>query len=266
MPFAMRRGARLHYRVAGSDDAGAPVLVLIRGFARSGRFWGGFLGELGDRYRLVVPDNRGVGGSDVTTPPYSTAMLADDIAAVLDDAGVDRGHVFGLSLGGMIAQQLALRHPRRVDRMVLGCTHAGGRGTRPPRATLLATLRAGAMAPEEAMRSMAPHLLSPETLAARPEVLDAWAAASRAETRSRLGILGQLTAALRHDTRRRLAEIAAPTLVITGDADRMIAPRHSRAIAERIPGARLVVLPGAGHDLSTDRPAEVAREIVTFLG
>src|SRR5213075_783205 len=83
------------------------------------------------RQRLLVIDNRGVGKSDATWPPYSTARLADDVAAVMDHAGVARAHVFGMSLGGMIAQQLALRHPQRIDRLILGCTTPGGRSAHP---------------------------------------------------------------------------------------------------------------------------------------
>ena len=264
MAFAIHRGCRLHYDVAG--DADAPPLVLIRGLARSARYWGEVARVLERSHRVVCLDNRGVGSSAATLPPYSTALMADDVVAVMDAVGVARAHVFGMSLGGMIAQMVALNHPDRVDRLVLGCTTPGGRrADRGSWRTLAAMVRSGLLRPHAAVRMIAPILLSRDTIEGRPEVLDEWIRIATSERTSRAGLLGQLVAGARHDAYRDLARVASPTLVVTGDADRLIPPVNSRILAARIPGARLVMLPGAGHDFTTDRPAEAAELVGRFL-
>jgi pimeloyl-ACP methyl ester carboxylesterase len=124
MPYAQRRDCRLYYELSG--DSTLPVLVLIRGLARSKSYWGPLVPLLAPHLRLLLVDNRGVGRSDATWGRYTTRQLADDILGVMDAARVDRAHVFGMSLGGMIAQEFALRHSKRVKTLTLGCTHCGG--------------------------------------------------------------------------------------------------------------------------------------------
>ena len=266
MPIADQSGCRLHYDLHGEPSA-AP-LVLIRGLARSGRYWGPFLDLMAARaqFRLLVLDNRGVGKSGVTRPPYTTAQLADDVTCVLDHAGVARAHVFGISLGGMVAQELALRHPARVDHLVLGCTTAGGRRSRRnPWRAVAALIRSGFAAPQRSLDILVPYLLAEDTLQRRPEIATLWLELARAEPLSRGGVLGQLIAAGLHDTWDRLPSIRAPTLVITGDADRLTPPENSRLLAQRIPGARLELLPGAGHDFTTDQPERSVDIVSAFL-
>jgi pimeloyl-ACP methyl ester carboxylesterase len=258
MPHATRNGCRLYYDFAGD---GATTLVLIRGLARSSSYWGPLLPLLAPRLRLLLVDNRGVGRSDAR-PPYSTRELADDIAAVMDAAGVDRAHVFGMSLGGMIAQELALAHPSRIDRLVLGCTTPGGkRAKKTPLSSRIAML-GSAFGRHDRVFAM---LASDDSLRARPEIRERWLALGKSERVPPRALLGQALAALRHDAFDRVAQIAAPTLVITGDDDAIIDPENSRLLAAAIPNARLVLLPGARHDFTTDRPDDAARAIVEFL-
>jgi 3-oxoadipate enol-lactonase len=264
MPHTLNRGCRLFWERDG--NAGAPPLLLVRGLGRSSRFWGKARERLGESFHLVVTDNRGVGRSGATWPPYTTRLLADDQAAVLDAAGVERAHVFGISLGGMIAQQLAIRHPQRVDRLVLGCTTPGGpHAVRFPRGGVRDLLRAAVAPLDRAVRVTAPRALSAEALEKHPEIVDEWIAIARSEPRRRRGLLGQLFAAGRHDAWDDLPRISAPTLVVTGDADRLILADNSRRIAERIPRARLRILEGAGHDFPTERPDETAALLREFL-
>jgi pimeloyl-ACP methyl ester carboxylesterase len=263
MPYATRRGCRLFWERDG--DEAAPALLLVRGLARSSRYWGELRVRLAKSFHLVVTDNRGVGRSDAPWPPYSTAQMADDHAAVLDAAGITRAHIFGMSLGGMIAQEIALRHPTRVDRLVLGCTTPGGPNAERARGALAALVRAAVSPVDRAMRIMAQFTLSADTLRTRPEVVDDWIAIAHGEPKHRLGVVGQLLAASRHDTWDRLSRIAAPTLVVTGDADTLIPASNSRLLAERIPGARLRSIPGAGHDFPADRPEETAEVVRGFL-
>jgi len=235
MPFARRARCRLYYEVLG--DPSLPALVLVRGLARSSRYWGALLPHLAP-FRIVLVDNRGVGRSDATLPPYSSRQLADDIAAVMDAAGLDRAHVFGMSLGGMIVQQLALAHPARVDRLVIGCSTPGGRHAHRASIRALLALRDA----HDVDRQLA-ILVSRAT----PELRDLWLAIAHDEPARWRGVLGQVAAGLRHE-------------------DIIIPPANSRLLAERIPNATLVMLPGARHDFTSDRPVESARAIVEFLG
>jgi len=235
MPFAYRDTCGLYYELSG-DPAGPP-LVLVRGLARSSRYWRPVLPHLAG-FRILLVDNRGVGKSDATPPPYSSRQLADDIVAVMDAAGIARAHVFGISLGGMIAQHLAIAHGDRVDRLVIGCSTPGGRHAHHP-----------ALAARWAqLRQLRELQRAPDDDPARAR-----------------GVLGQLVAALRHDAFDRLGEILHPTLIVTGVDDAIIPPANSRLLAERIPNAQLVVLPGARHDFTTDQPVESGRAVVEFL-
>ncbi len=255
-------GRRIYFEVGGSG----PPLVLVRGLARSSSYWLEMRTLLEAEHTVVVLDNRGVGRSDVGALPFSTEDMADDVALVLRASGVQRADVFGISLGGMIAQHLALRHPHRVRRLILGCTTPGGRGARPPsRLAALALARSSAMPFAEGIRYSARWVLSEEALRARPEIVDVWIAIAEREPRSRAGVLAQLLAAATHDAWELLPHVEHPTLCVTGDADRLIAPENSGLLAERIPNAALRYIEGAGHDFPTERPAESARVIAGFL-
>jgi 3-oxoadipate enol-lactonase len=265
MPFVVHRGCRLFWERDGTP--GAPPLLLVRGLGRSSRYWGELRERLAKSFYLLVTDNRGAGRSGAPWLPYSTKLMADDHAAILDAAGVaGRIHVFGISLGGMIAQHIALRHPSRVDRLVLGCTTPGGENAvRVGREVVFALLRASMGTADRTTRRIAPLLLSAKTLRERPEVVEQWIAIALGERRKRAGFLGQFLAAGRHDAWRRLPFMTAPTLVVTGDADRLIPPDNSRLLVERIPGAKLRIIVGAGHDFPSDRPEETAALLSGFL-
>jgi pimeloyl-ACP methyl ester carboxylesterase len=257
MPHASRDGCRIYWELAGAPDG--PVLVLVRGFARSRSYWGPLVPRLAPHLRVLLVDNRGVGRSDAPFGRYRTRDLADDVARVMDAAEVERAHVFGMSLGGMIAQELAIAHSERVDRLVLGCTTPGG-----PRAK--ATPRAARLAMLEAALLGRTHRLYPLLVGRMTdEIADDWRRIAREEPLRLAGVLGQAAAALRHDAFDRLARIRRPTLVLTGDDDRIIPPENSRLIAAAIPGAVLTVLPGARHDFTTDQPDEAARAILDFV-
>ena len=260
MPYAYReRGAlRIHYELEG-DPKGPPIL-LIRGLSRSSRYWYDVRPILAERgFRVLVVDNRGVGRTDSRGPGFSTADMADDVAAVLDQSEVHAAHVFGISLGGMIAMQLAIRHPGRVRRLVLGSTTFGGKERVPvPGEVIRDLVRSSRMSTSEAIRFTTPLTLDGEFLARRPEVIDEWIAIAESEKRDRLALLGQLVAAARHDASRDVRFIRSPTLVVTGDRDRLIPMDNSVRLSARIPGAELRVLSGAGHDFPTERPEETA--------
>lgn len=261
--YLNRRGHRIAYAVRGAPEA--PPLLMIRGLARTSRHWGAVLEELEPSFRLVLIDNRGIGKSGVPLLPFSTADMADDAAALLDWLDLDRASVLGVSLGGMIAQELALRHGDRVSRLVLGCTRAGG-GTGTPLdwRTALRLVAPMRFPPERAIRETAALILSPDFQRESPQVVDEWVQIARELPPSRRGVLYQLFAAARHDASARLGRLRMPTLVVTGDADVLIHADNSAHLARVIPGARLATLPGAGHDFPTERPRETARLVREF--
>ncbi len=260
MPYANRTDCRLHYELSG--DPSLPVLVLIRGLGRSRSYWRSVVPLLEPRFRLLLVDNRGVGKSDATWGAYTTRQLADDVLAVMDAASVERAHVFGMSLGGMIAQQLALAYGERIERLILGCTTPGGsRAHRTDARAQLGMLAAALGRPTRLFRM----LVSDATMQAHPEIVEEWNALARAEPARLRGFLGQAMAAMRHDTFDRLAQIKHRTLILTGDDDAIIVPENSRLLAAAIPNASLKLLPGARHDFTADRPEEAARAILEFL-
>jgi pimeloyl-ACP methyl ester carboxylesterase len=215
--------------------------------------------------RVLAFDNRGVGRSDRPPGPYTTADMADDAVAVLDCAGLERAHIYGISLGGMIAQEIALRHPARVERLVLGATTAGGtHASAADEATLAFFHRRGEMPAEEAVWASVPYNYSARTRAEYGERV-----AEDIAQRLRFPVApepyaAQLAAALGHDTHDRLPSIAAPTLVVHGAEDVMVPRANGRLAAGRIPHAELVELPGAAHLYPTDEPA-ADRRIADFL-
>ena len=191
--------------------------------------------------------------------------LADDALAVLDGAGADRAHVYGLSFGGMVAQELALRHPDRVGALVLGATSAGGSLRVAPDSDAQAFIaRRSQMPPEEAVWGSVPY---------------SYAVATRRRHASRIGQdiavrlrapvdpddhRVQRAAALEHDAADRLQDLDLPTLVVHGEEDRLVPPANGVAVAGAIPGARMLLLPDAAHMYPTDDLDADAR-VASFL-
>lgn len=262
MPTTNAPGFRMEYETHG---AGTPLL-LINGLGSDRSEWLFQLPEFSKRFRVITFDNRGVGESDAPPGPYSTAQMADDAAALLAHLGVDRAHVLGVSLGGMIAQEVALRHPARVERLVLACTAPGGEGSLRPAPEVL---RSFVLSPgtdlEEAVRRVVPLLYSERYRRDHPGEIEEFVRRRLASPVSAQSHAWQLSAAVRHAAWDRLSGIRAPTLVITGDADRVVPPENSHRIARRIPGAKLVVLPGAPHRLFAENADPFNREVVSFL-
>jgi 3-oxoadipate enol-lactonase len=262
MPYTAASGFRMYYEEHGS---GFPLL-LINGLGSDHLEWLHQLPAFEARFRTVVFDNRGTGRSDVPPGPYTTAQMADDAASLLRDLGIARAHVVGVSLGGMIAQEVALRHPERVDGLVLGCTGPGGElAVRPsPEAMAVFALATGKDREAE-LRRMLPFLYTDACLRERPEEVEGFVRRRLDHPTPPEGYLSQLAAAVAHDASSRLEMIRARTLVVTGDADRLVDWENSLRLAGRIPGARLVVLPGAPHRLFAETADAFNREVLRFL-
>jgi pimeloyl-ACP methyl ester carboxylesterase len=256
MPLIHRAHHFLHYDTLG--DPKNPPLLLIMGLAVSSRAWGRLPELMSRDFYVLSFDNRGTGGSARSGFAYRMSDLADDAAAVIEAAGLPSAHVFGISMGGMIAQELALRHPERVRSLALGATLASFR--KGHRASLhrswdLVALNLGFTAAERVARL----LVSADWEARNPGGALEWIRG--AEPAGFRLAMAQFLAVARHHTLERLAKLRAPTLVITGDADRLVPPRNSEVLAQLIPGARLLVLPGAGHCFPLEREEETVRAL-----
>jgi pimeloyl-ACP methyl ester carboxylesterase len=237
--------------------------MLVTGFTISAAIFEPILPLYEERFRCVVYDHRGSGRSD--KPPLLTSMaeLAGDAVRVLDELGIESAHVYGLSMGGMVAQEMAIRFPERVRGLVLGCSTSGGPRAIRPSLRELGALGAGSV---RALREpgrpwLSAALFSDTFRREQPErvrELLRYFAAHRAPP---YGAFAHLMASVYHDTTSRLHLIEAPTLVMHGEEDAMAPLDNARLIAARIPEASLVVVPGAGHAYGLERP-ELSRDLV----
>ena len=261
MPYVTRdEDVKIYWEEHGAGDP----LLLIMGLGATLEWWQRLLPVLSTRYRTIVYDNRGVGRSDVPAGPYPIPVMADDAAAVLDAAGIESAHVFGASMGGMIAQELALNHPSRVRSLILGCTACGGRQSVPASKEVAAALGArSTMTREEAMWVMAPYIFDAST--PRERVAEDIAVRLSAKVTND-GYFAQLQGIRAwRGTCDRLAGITMPTLVIHGETDQLVPAENGRIIARAIPGARLAMIPHASHIFFTDQFAASSAAILSFL-
>jgi pimeloyl-ACP methyl ester carboxylesterase len=259
MAFVENQGARIYWDEQGH---GAPVLMIM-GLGYSSCMWHRTRPVLARQYQTIALDNRGVGRSDVPSGPYPIALMASDAAAVLDAAGLESAHLFGVSMGGMIAQEFALQYPNRVRSLILGCTAAGGPTAvrAEPEATQLLMAR-GKMTAEQAAEAAVPFIYDSATPRER---IDEDLAIRRPWFPSREAYTAQLQGILAWEAYSRLSAITAPTLVIHGESDQLVPPGNGKLIAERIPGAKLVMIPHASHLFLTDQTEAAHRAILEFL-
>jgi pimeloyl-ACP methyl ester carboxylesterase len=248
------RAPQVFWRVHGAG----PALVLINGYSASAMAWPQrWLRSLEDRFRVITLDNRGSGWSRFAETPFTIADLADDVSDVLDAAKAQTAFVLGLSMGGMIAQELALRSPARVDGLVLAAT-------RPPTPRFVAPSLASAWrlvrppGPRESLehcfRALWTAAAAPGFADAHPELIDELTRQTLERPAPRALLRQQLRAMSAWGHAERLREISAPTVIVHGDDDRFSPPANGRALAELIDGARLVPVPGAGHLLAHEAP------------
>jgi pimeloyl-ACP methyl ester carboxylesterase len=259
VPFTNSNGCRIYWEESGAGDP----LLLIMGLGYSHEMWHRTLPAMAEHYRTIVYDNRGVGKSDVPAGPYPMAQMADDAAAVLDAAGVERAHVYGISMGGMIAQELTLNHPQRVRSLILGCTACGGANAVPAAAPVMQILMDRAtMTPEEGVQAMVPFIYSTSTPRAR---IDEDLAIRRRTFPQAAGYLAQIQGVLAWSSFDRLPHIRVPTLVLHGDADQLAPPENGHILARKISGARLRLFERASHIYPTDEPEASNQEVLCFL-
>ena len=265
--YARSGALGIAYELRGSIDWRRPWLVLIQGLGFDRHGWEPVLPKLRRHFRLVLVDNRGSGSSGQPAGSFSVADMADDIVAVLDAAGVRRAHLLGASLGGMVAQELAITHPERVEGLVLACTTPGWPFAYPMPAASVRLLAATAgLTAETALRRHTENALAARTVRSRPELVDRLVEFQRSRPPASTGILpAQAAAGARYAGRLRQTRIRARTLVLHGSADTVVDPRNAQLLAERIPGATLVTFPELGHLLFWEDPDGFADVVASFL-
>lgn len=252
MPYATGPGQhRIHFREYGSPHN--PTLVLIQGLMLDGRFWFEMPELLANDpeqpWRVLVPDNRGTGQSDLPRRLWTMADMADDVAAMLDAVGVRKAVVAGISMGGMIAQQLALRHQERVAGLVLMATWPGLPYGKLPDLGMIRNLVGSSLTQRRDLESLARLVLPERELANAWQHLEGWVRLMRGQPPKRQTFLGQFGAITTHSTGHRLSRIQVPVRVVTGDEDRLVPAQNSELLAARLPNAELEVLPGVAHGI-----------------
>jgi 3-oxoadipate enol-lactonase len=269
MPFAHTDDCAVYYEVRG--DSGTPLL-LIAGYGASLATWSAEqVAQLADNHRVIMFDNRGVGNSGKPNRPYAMDDFVRDALAVMDVTGVETAHVMGASMGGMIAQNFALRWPDRVRSLILACTVPAGPLSEKiisPSPVVLATLLAPRTDDKaQDIRNLWPILYSERFIAERREWLEELLEEKLGyPPPPQFALENQMHAvAETHDVLDRLCDIEEPTLVLTGSDDVLIPPQNSRIIAERIPNARLIEYAGAGHGFLDEAAEPALADILNFL-
>jgi pimeloyl-ACP methyl ester carboxylesterase len=274
MSTAQINGIEVYYEEQGSGDP----LLLIMGLAADSLAWMFQLPDFAKHHRTIVFDNRGVGRSGKPAGPYSIAQMADDALGVLDALDIKRAHVVGVSMGGMIAQELAIRHPERVRGLVLACTYSkpdaaierqlvsslsAFGGTRGPNGEIQVDV--SKLDPMMFFQHLLPNVFNAQFIMTElPTLMQVFSGALQYGF-SMDAILAQVGATQGHDSLARLGQIKAPTLVLTGDSDLLIPCACSDVIAEKIPGAKLVKIPGGSHGFNFETPDVFNKAVLDFL-
>lgn len=264
MPHTNGNGINLYYEVHGEGEP----LLLIMGLSLNSKSWFRTLPALSEHFKVIIFDNRGTGHSDKPNKPYSIEQMAEDAKCVLDAAGEDSAYVYGISMGGMIAQRLALMYPARVRSLVLGCTTSGGETHVQPSAdvSMLMLSRGSSNAtPEEMAWATAPILYSQAFIEKHRELV-----AEDIQRRIEIPVLPyaymlQLQACLGHNTYNEIDQIKVPALVIHGDEDRLVPYENGVTLAEKIPQAEFLTIRGAGHIYVTEANEFVNDRVLDFL-
>jgi len=262
MPQAKVDGVDFYYEVEG---AGEP-LILIRGFGSNADHWHPQVVAFSPHFRVVTFDNRGIGRSGKPDVPYSISMMADDAVGILDGIGISGAHVLGLSMGGMIAQNIAVRYPEKVNALVLTCTHCGGdhaiRAREEVQKNFADFIYNGSL---EAGQKAIKSLFAEKTFTEAPEIFQRYQEISGKFPSDIDTLRRQREAIAAHDAWDDLPNIQAPTLILTGSEDAVVPAENSDILAERIPDAQLKIFEGGGHQFLIEQADAFNQTVLDFL-
>lgn len=265
MPRVKVSDISLYYEVHGHGETIAMIMGLGGGLPWVFRQ----VQDFSKQYRVVAFDNRGTGASDAPDIPYSLEMMAGDLAGLLEAIGIKNAHVFGISMGGMIAQHFALLYPEKVKCLILGATTCGGTRRVAPDMEAIKVLfdmeHMQKLTPEERAMETLPFVFSQEFINNNQALIQQLLSKMVGHVTPPNGYMRQAAAIMGHDTYERLPEIKVPTLIIAGDADKLVPAENSRLMASRIPNAELVILEKMGHGFNIEAADIVNDTVLRFL-
>jgi pimeloyl-ACP methyl ester carboxylesterase len=264
MPKVRVNGIQIYYEVHGE---GFP-LIMIMGLSGNVDWWDPrMIQELSKRFKTVMFDNRGAGRTDVSDRRYTIRLFADDTAGLMDALGISRANVLGISMGGMIAQELVLNYPKRVEKLVLCSTTCGGTKSVPPSKDVMGILMADGsiLSQKEAAKMTIPLLLTEDFIKKNPDLVELTIQQILKAPISNEAFKRQVNAIMEFDTHDRLPQIRVPTLILHGKQDILIPPGNGSILAEAIPNAKLVYLGKSAHGL-VEEMNEVIYSPTDFLG
>lgn len=266
MPTAKVNGINLHYKVHGQGEP----LVMIMGFSGTHAGWIFQRHAFQKHFQVITFDNRGVGKTDKPSGPYSIRMMAEDTIGLMTHLGIEKAHILGVSMGGYIAQEIAINYPERVEKLVMGCTYArqDERCGHSTEYHLGLGLPDGCSAEELKKVPVSKVLRTEFPLAFNGrlfQIVAAFVMNFYARRMATGGVAAQFQAIAEHDTLERLHLIQAPTLIITGTQDRIIKPASSEVLEKMIPNARLVNIDGGSHSVFIGKRGRFNKEVLDFL-
>lgn len=265
MPTVKVRDINMYYEIHGE---GQPLMMMM-GLGSDLTMWMFQIPEFSKKYQVIVLDNRGVGRTDAPDKPYSIKMMADDTVGLMDALRIDRAHILGISMGGYIAQEIAIRYPRRTRSLIMATTTAAP-STCPLLVHITTTWVAAkkeGVSPETYIRLVLPYLFTAkffETPELVKTAVDTWK--SNVCPQPAYAFARQETACNEHDARARLNRITMPTLVLVGKEDILIPVKLCEELAATIPKAKFVVLEGGGHGFNIEIRDKFNQAVMEFLG
>jgi pimeloyl-ACP methyl ester carboxylesterase len=262
MPKIVVNGIPIYYEIHGRGEP----LILIMGLRRNAEWWYRQIPALSEYFQVVAFDNRGAGRSDQPDEDYSMALFADDTAALMQALGLTSAHVLGISMGGYIAQELAIKYPERVRRLILGCTGPGGPQALHMSSERMAKFMANqGLTPVEILRKDLDIYFSEKFIREEPARIEKFVEISMRWYQPPAPFLRQFTACRQHDTFDRLHRITQPTLILTGDDDPLVPPGNSLLLKERVPQARLEFFPTGRHCFFMEFAPQFNQRTIDFL-
>ena len=264
MPTVSANGIEIYYETAGSSDA--PPLLLITGLTGYADDWFLQVPAFQDDFYVITFDNRGAGRSSQPGPGYTMVDMANDTATLLDALNVPQAFVFGISMGGMIALNLAVHHPQKVNKLALGCTMAGGASTVWPDEKVMTAMTAPSSGDlRQDFYDSAWFILAPDTIENNSRLVEQLAENAGNNPQTPAGFMGQFQAITTHDVSGALVDLSVPTLVMHGDLDLLVPPENSRFLAEQIPGAEFKNYPNTGHLFFVEQAVPVNDDLREFF-
>ena len=255
-------GINIYYETHGQGDP----LVLIMGLRRNVEWWYCQIPTLSKHFKILAFDNRGAGRTEKPKLDYSIRLFADDTAELMQSLNIKKAHILGISMGGYIAQELAINHPEKVRSLVLGCTSAGGERVilmSPERLKKFTAIEG--LSPEEILRKDMDIYFSDRFIEGQSEKIKEFIETSLRYYQPPDAFMRQFAACLKHDTVKRLNRITVPTLIMAGDDDPLVPPENSQILKELIPHAELIFFPGKRHCFFIEEAEKFNQSVTSFF-